>query len=444
MARRHRFNPRFSRRTFFTGAGATLAAAPFVPLLESRAADGAPLRLVLMFSPNGTIRESWLPAGGENDFTLGPILAPLEAHRDELVVIDGLRYNSGGAGNNHMSGPSKFSCGTGLLSGTEFGGGGEATSGWGAGVSIDQAYAAFAGQDNAFTSLELAVRISSANPRTRLAYAGANQPLPPESDPAAVFQRLFSEFGASAADIAQKKFERHSVIDVLKSQLDQINAEVSVADRIKIEAHLDGVRAIETRLDLENSFGEACTTPMLGAALDPMATENYPAVSRLQMDLMVMAFACDLTRAATFMWSGSTSGQTFPWLGIGPSHHDLSHEGDSNNGAKADLVAINTWYATELAYLLDAMAAIPEGDGTMLDNTIIVWGNELGKGNTHTHTSIPIVMAGGRNTGLATGRFLSVGDVAHNRLLVSVLNALGMDIDTYGDLDNGSGGLPGL
>jgi hypothetical protein len=441
---RRGFNRGFSRRSFFTGAGVTIAAAPFVPLMQSRAADGVPLRLVLAFSPNGTIRESWLPSGSETDFTLGPILAPLEAHKNDIVVIDGLKFNGGGAGNNHMSGPSKFTCGTGLLSGTEFGGGGDATSGWGAGTSIDQAYAGFAGQDNAFGSLELGVRISSANPRTRLSYAGPNQPLPTESDPAAVFDRLFAEFGESQADIAQRKAERHSVIDVVKAQLERIEDEVAAADRLKIEAHLDGIRSIETRLDLEGSFGASCTTPVLGPALDPMATENYPAVTRLQIDLLTMAFACDLTRAATFMWSGSTSGQTFPWIGVETSHHDLSHEGDSNTGAKNDIVAIDTWYAGEFAYLLDALAAIPEGDGTMLDNTIVVWGNELGKGNSHTHTQIPIVLAGGRNAGIALGRFLQFDDVANNRLLVSVLNYLGMDVDTYGDLDDGTGGLPGL
>ena len=442
MARR--INPRFSRRTFFTGAGVTLAAAPFVPLLQSHAADGPPLRLILMFTANGTVRDAWLPSGSETDFTLGPILAPLEAHKQSLIVLDGLQYNSGGAGNNHMAGPSKFTCGTGLLSGSEFSGGGDALSGWGGGKSIDQTYADVAGQETPFNSLELAVRVTSANPRTRLSYSGPNQPIPPESSPYAVFERLFAEFGASAAEIAQLKAERKSVIDVVKAQIQTLENEVAPEDRLKIEAHLDGVREIELRLESENTFGAACEEPVLGAEVDPLANDNYPAISRLQLDLLVMAFACDLTRASTFMWNGSTSGQTFPWLGIGTSHHDLSHEGDSNTAAKNDLIAINTWYAGEVAYLLDKLAAIPEGDGTMLDNTIIVWGNELGKGNSHTRTQIPFVMAGGKNAGIAGGRYLTYQDVPNNRLLVSVLNALGIDVDTYGDLDNGSGGLSGL
>src|SRR5688572_21399066 len=441
---RRRFNPRFSRRGFLAGAGLGLAATPFVPILRSRAADGPPLRLLLLFSANGTIRDAWLPSGGETDFTLGPILSPLTPYRDDIIVIDGLQYNGGGAGNNHMAGPSKFSCGSGLLAGSEFDGGGDASSGWGGGTSIDQTYATIAGKETPFNSLEIGVRIGSANPRTRLAYAGPNQPIPPENSPWAVFERLFAEFGASAAELAQLKAERRSVIDVGKAQIDTLQNEVAPEDRLKVEAHLDGIREIETRLDLEGSYGEACEVPVVGAEVDPMATDNYPAITRLHMDLLVMAFACDLTRASTFMWNGSTSGQTFPWLGIGTSHHDLSHEGDSNTGAQDDLVAINTWYAGEFAYLIEKLKAIPEGDGTMLDNTIVLWGNELGKGNDHTRTRIPFVMAGGKNAGLQTGRFLQYTDVENNRLLVSILNALGIDVDTYGDLDDGTGPLSGL
>jgi hypothetical protein len=260
-----------------------------------------------------------------------------------------------------------------------------------------------------------------------------------------MFDRLFSEFGASAAEIEQRKLERTSVIDVVKSQLDQLHAEVAAADRIKIEAHLDGVRGIEDRLALGNEFGESCVSPTIGEPLDPMAADNYPIISRLQIDLMVMAFACDLTRASTLMWSGSTSGQTFSWIDVPDRHHTLSHEGDDNVEAQAKLSKINAWYAGEVAYLLDAMAAIPEGDGSMLDNTIILWGNELGNGRAHSHTRIPMVLAGGRNTGLETGRFLHFEEnVASNRLLVSILNLLGVDVDTFGNLDDGTGGLPGL
>jgi hypothetical protein len=446
MARRRIIQPAFSRRSFLAGAGLSLAATPFIPLLESRAAgDGPPLRLLMLFSPCGTIRDNWLPTGSETDFTLGSILAPLSAnHQGNIIVLDGIDYNGGGAGNNHMAGPSRFTSGSNLLAGTEFTGGGDASSGWGGGTSIDQAYAAISGEFTPFSSLELGVRVTSANPRTRMAYAGPNQPIAPETNPDEVFSRLFSEFGASAAEVAQLRAERRSVIDVVKAQTDSLYGQVSTADKLKIEAHLNGIREIEDRLDLEATQGESCEVPIFDSIGDHNATDNYPAVSRLQIDLLVMSLACDLTRSATLMWNGSTSGQTFPWLGITTSHHDLSHEGDSNDQAQADLTAINAWYAGEVAYLLDKLAAIPEGDGTMLDNTIVLWGNELGKGNSHTRTTIPMVMAGGTNAGFTTGRFLQYDGVENNRLLVSILHALGIDVDSYGTSDSGSGPLPGL
>ncbi|MEM9453077.1 MAG: DUF1552 domain-containing protein [Myxococcota bacterium] len=437
-------NPRFSRRALLGSLGATAALAPFVPLLETQAAEGPPLRLCLMFSANGTIRDAWLPSGSVNDFVLGPILSPLESIRDEIVVIDGLRYNNGGAGNRHMSGPSKFTCGTGLLDGGEFSGGGDASSGWGGGTSIDQVYAEQSGKQTPFKSLELGVRVNSANPRTRLSYSGPNQPIPPESDPSEVFGRLFAEFGQDQATIAKLKAERRSVLDVVKSQADALEQKLGSADREKLEAHLDGLGEIEKRLDLDSNVGAACEVPDIGDPPDHNSSANYPEITRLQLDLLVMAFACDLTRSSTFMWNGSTSGQTFPWLDISESHHDLSHEGDSNEDAQNKLVQINTWYAEQFAYFVDRLRQIPEGDGTMLDNTIVLWGNELGKGNNHTHNQIPFVMAGGRNTGITPGRFLQFDGVENNRLLVSVLNALGIDVDTYGELDNGSGPLPGL
>jgi hypothetical protein len=439
---RKRFNPRFSRRSLLLGLGAGVGMAPFVPLLESRAADGFPQRLILLFSANGTIYNNWRPSGTEHDFTLGPILAPLEPFKDDLIVIDGLRFNSGGAGNNHMSGPSKFTCGTGLLAGNEFTGGGDASSGWGGGKSIDQVYADEAGKHTPFASLELGVRVRSANPRTRLSYAGPNQPIPPESNPYEVFNRLFAEFGHEKEVLERLRADRSSVIDVVKAQTERTHAQLSAHDKHKLDAHLSSLREIERRL--ENPVN--CDVPVIGNEIDWDATENYETISQLQMDLLVMAMACDLTRVSTFMWNGSTSGQTYPWLGFDDEFHYLSHEGDSNTAAQDKLTAINTWHAEQVAYLLELLDSVPEGDGTMLDNTIVLWGNELGKGNSHTHVKIPFVMAGGGGGAFETGRYLSYGnDPPNNRLLVSILNGLGFDdITKYGELDNGSGPLPGL
>lgn len=442
-----RFNPRFSRRQLLASLGAGVAATPLLPLFESesKAAKGDIARVVMMFSPNGTIRPNWLPTGGQSDFTLGPILASLEPVREQIVIMDGISYPNGGAGNNHMAGPTKFTSGTGLLAGDEFGGGGDASSGWGGGTSIDQTHAAMVGGETPFASLEFGVRVTGSNVRNRLSYAGSNMPIPPENDPAAMFDRLFSEFGVDQAELARLRAERRSVLDVLSSQTEALQAKVGASDIAKMDAHLEGIREIEKRLDLDGATGEHCEVPDQTAPRDPLATAAYPEVSALQLELLTMAFACDLTRSATLMWNGSTSGQTFPWLDIAESHHDLSHEGDSNEDAQQKLTSINTWYAEQFSAFVQMLAAVPEGDGSMLDNTIVLWGNELSKGNSHQIDPIPLVMAGGSNLGINTGRFLTFDDgTSHNRVLVSILQAMGHDLDTYGELDDGSGPLPGL
>jgi hypothetical protein len=176
-----------------------------------------------------------------------------------------------------------------------------------------------------------------------------------------------------------------------------------------------------------------------------MADENFQEVSRLQIDLMVMALTCDMTRVASLLWTSATSNQTYPFLGFIDKHHELSHEGDSNTTAQNKLTDINTFYAGELAYLMQKLEAVPEGQGTMLDNTLIVWGNELGKGNSHSHHPIPIVLAGGAQGYFRMGRSMTVGDIIHNRLLVSLCHYMGLtDQETFGNLDAGNGPLNGL
>ncbi len=160
---------------------------------------------------------------------------------------------------------------------------------------------------------------------------------------------------------------------------------------------------------------------------------------------MVMAMACDLTRVGSLMWSRATSTQTFPFLGITSKHHDLSHEGNSNGPAIDKITTVNNFYAGEMAYLLQRLSEVPEGDGSMLDNTVVLWGNELGRGNNHSRHPIPLVMAGGSQGYFRMGRNLDYGDVQHNRLLVSLCNYMGLeDQETFGNLDDDSGPLPNL
>jgi hypothetical protein len=440
-APRKPFNPRFSRRAFLGGGAAAAGILPFVPLLESEAGGSAfPKRIILLFSANGTIHENWVPQGGESDFTLSPILAPLEGHRDKLVILDGLEVIRQGIGDGHQMGMGSLWTGSQLLPG-EFMGGDGGFAGYAGHASVEQAIATSIGNETPYRSLEFGAQTGGANVWTRMSYSDANQPLPPEDNPQAMFDRLFADLGADPAGVEKLKAERRSVIDLVKGDLESIQSRYGGNDRIKVEAHLDAIRAVEMRND---AAVPACDTPSLDLGFDPFANGNFPAVVQRQIDLMVMALACDLTRVASMQCSASVSGTLFSWLGQSTGHHDLSHLGDDDPTMIQQITDVNIWYAQQLNYLLDALAAVPEGDGTLLDNTLVVWGNELSRGNSHGNHPVPFVLAGGAGVGLAGGRYLQYDRVPHNRMLVSICQMLGHDVDTFGDNDPDAGGLPGL
>lgn len=439
---------RFSRRTMLRGAalGAGALTLPFARSLTGQATDGAPhKRFIAMFTPNGTIADAWTPAGTETSFTLGRILQPLEPFKSKLIVVDGLdmtvtRISPGSA---HQQGAGCLLTGMPLNDG-DFGGGGGASSGWASGISIDQHIANELALPTRFKSLELGVGVRGSNNRHRIAYAGNDMPLPPENSPTAVFDRLFGDFGADAAALERLRRRRQSVLDAVRGDVQELHGRLGYEQRIRMEAHLESLRDVERRLlEVSAGTGAYCEAPMI-PSIDASSSANYPEIGRLQIDLLVMAFACDLTRISTLLWSGSTSGQTFPWLGITQGHHDISHEGDTNATAQRQLTDINRWYAEQLAYLLEKLDSIPEGDGTMLDNTIVFWGNELSKGNSHSRSNMKFVIAGSGGGYFRTGRFIRPGDVSHNDLLVSFANAMGVETTRFGHRDHCSGPLTSL
>ncbi|MEM9462428.1 MAG: DUF1552 domain-containing protein [Myxococcota bacterium] len=441
-----RNNPFFSRRAFLGTLGAAGVLSPFIPLLdrESEAAPGDfPLRLILLFSANGTLHENWAPSGSESDFQLSPILSPLEQYRDRMIVLDGLERSRNGPGDDHQKGMGQLWTGSRLLEGNEFEGGGNSGSvGWGGGISVDQYVANAIGNDTPYKSLEFGVQTQGATVWSRMSYAGSNQPIAPEDSPDAMFDRLFADLNVDSSQLDKIKAERQSVIDLVKGDLDSLMARHgSSADRLKMEAHLDSIRAVEQRNQAEVP---TCEIPGAPGGVDAGANDNFPMISQMQSDLMAMALACNLTRVASLQWSRAVSNTRFSWLGIPEGHHDLSHLGDGDQSMVDKITQINTWYAEQVKYLLDGLAAIPEGDGSVLDNTLVVWGNELSRGNSHGSRPIPFVLLGGAGGRLQMGRYLSYNDVEHNRLLVSLCHVMGLEDDSFGDTDGGSGGLPGL
>lgn len=425
---------KMTRRSLLAGMA---CATPFLPILSSRAGGvSQPKRLILMFSACGTIGDAWRPVATE-PLTFGPILEPLTPHRGRILQIGGLQTLKGGPGGNHAQGVANLWTAGGLLEGDIVDGGNGDLRGWGAGTSIDQ----FLAEDavTPYKTLEFAVAPGDANINSRTIYAGPDQPVAPEPNPVAMFDRLFGDFFEDEDELKRVRAQKQSVIDVVKDELDHLRGKVGSEDTLKIDSHLEGILELERRL----TAGVVDCEPPERPDLD--ASDAYPETGAAQMELLVMALKCGLTDIASLQWSRGVSRTMFTWLGHTDHHHNLSHEGDSNELAQQQLIEINTWYAEQFAALLDALYNTQEGDGTMLDNTLLVWGNELGKGNSHSLGGMPFVMAGNLAGYFDTGRAVLASGVEHNRLLVSICNAMGReDVDSYGETDTGTGPLPDL
>jgi hypothetical protein len=223
-----------------------------------------------------------------------------------------------------------------------------------------------------------------------------------------------------------------SVLDGVKDDLKRVGAAVSAADRRLLEEHATMVRELEQELkESKETAGHAVPELEPGIRED---NDNIPQISKTQIDLMVNAFAGDFMRVATFQYTNSVGGARMKWLGVSEGHHALSHEGNDDAAAQEKLTKINTWFAEQMAYMAKRLAETPEpgGQGSLLDNTLIVWTNELGEGNSHTLDNIPFVMVGG-GLDFKMGRSLKFNRVPHNRLLLSLANGFGHHIEKFGN-----------
>lgn len=411
--------------------------------------DGPLKRFVAMFSANGTENTyaTWSPTGSETEFTLHEILSPLDAHKKDILVFSGIanEVSYTGPGDAHQRGMGTMLTGRALLEGTFPGNEGQ-TAGYASGISVDQAIANHIGTDTKFPSLEFAVQNNGVTVYARMSYRASNQPLPPESNPSAMFTRVFADFDADKTQIARAIAQRKSVLDSVLSDFKSLSGKLGTADRARLDAHAESIRSIESRLaTVSTSANAACKKPGAPKTLAFMEPANFPEIARLQMDLLIMALACDLTRVSTLQFVRANNNFVFGFLGIPDPHHDLSHHGDTDAVANAKLAKINNWFCQQYAYLIAGLKAIPEGAGTMLDNTALLWCNEQGKGNNHARKSMPWVLAGRAGGALRTGRFLRYEGVTHNRLLLSLLHAYGVEADTFGDPAFCTGGpLAGL
>jgi hypothetical protein len=448
-----------SRRKLLGGIGA-LTVALTSPVWRPATVFGqdqhgkAAKRFIGIFSANGTVAKEFFPTfdGNEAPLSLGSILSPLEDFKDELLVLKGVHMNStvedelgvpstNKPGGPHMKGPGAMLTGGSLLAGSFTGAGGPA--GWADRISVDQFIANRIGGGTQFPSLEFGVRIEGQEPLRVISYRGANQPNIAVDDPFEMYARIFANADLSETELARLIAEQKSVLDFVKDDVARLQARVNASDRARLEAHLANIRNIEQRL---SSSSLSCTPLAMPEKFDARAMENFPNVGRLQTDLMLLAHLCGMTNVSTFMWANADSWQYYPWIGVNEEHHELSHAGDDDTIANEKLVKINHWHAEQFAYLLERLQEATEVDGSsMLDNSLVLWGNELGVGNSHTYRDIPWVIAGSAGGYLETGRALQYPDLPHNDLLVSICNAMGLDdVVTFGIPGVCTGALPNL
>jgi hypothetical protein len=427
------------RRQFLKEFGLSAATLPFIVGLPSLglAAPARPRqRIVFMFSPNGTIPDAFWPDEVGENFQLKEILSPLEAFKNRMLVLNGVCNKVRGDGDSHMRGMSCLLTGIELFPGNIMGGGGQ-PSGWAKGISIDQELKNYfqSREDTRtrFGSLEFGVGVTDrADPWTRMSYAGPNKPVAPISDPYQMYGKLYGQM--------QDRENLQSVLDQVKDDLKRVRRMISSEDRRLIEEHEALVKQMEREINESARQKLRTAPPSLEEGVSDQ-NDNLPRLSRMQIDLLVNGFVNDMARVATLQFTKSVGVARMNWLDIKDNHHGLSHEPDKNADAVAKLTKINKWFAGELRYLLEKLASTPEpgSNDSMLDHTLVVWTNELGKGNSHTLDNIPFVLIGG-GMGFKMGRSLKLDKVAHNRLHLAFAHAVGHRLNTFGNPELSEGG----
>jgi hypothetical protein len=423
--------------------GATLA----LPLLDgmipaftpvSKAA-GRARRLAVAYVPNGIQMEQWTPAAKGAAFDMTPILKPLAPFRDRLVVVTGLAnkpaYPETGEGTgDHVRASATF------LTGVHP----KKTEGPDirAGISMDQIAAQALGRETPLSSLELCLDsnelIGACEAGYSCAYANTlswrnpTTPLPMENQPRAVFERLFgdSDNTTQAARRARIAADR-SVLDSLVEEVARLERRLTPGDRAKIAQYLDAIREVERRIQTaERQVDvELPTLERPSGGIPPTFAEH----AKMMFDLQVLAYQCDVTRVVTFMMSREVSPRTYVEIGIPDPHHGLSHH-QNNPASMAKLARINTLHTEQLAYFLGRLEATPDGDGTLLDHIVVLYGCGISNSNMHTHDNLPILVAGGGTGALEGGRHLAVTkDTPLTNLQLTLLNKLDVPVDGLGD-----------
>lgn len=424
------------RRTFIKGMGATVAL-PFLdamsPALVAQAKQAAPMRLGFFYVPNGIIDATWFPKGEGSNFELASTLKPLDAFKDRMVILEGLSNHSAtlGTGNGlHAKAQTSW------LSGHKI----KETEGadFEAATTIDQ-YAA-AVQDTPLRSLELGTEpiflgaiceqgLTCVYQNT-MAWRSPTTPLPLEHNPRVVFERLFGEGGTADERIRQIKKNR-SLLDLVTSDMKALQVQLGPADRSVVADYFDAVREVERRIQQEEKrTGESPLEMNQSPVGIPESPDEH---LKLLFDLQYLAYRADITRVVTFQIHREESQVTYPQIGVPEAHHYISHHG--GNPEKIEMNSkINAHHVTMFKHLVEKMHATPDGDGTLLDHSLFLYGAGFGDGNVHNPHYLPLMMMGGGCGKLRGGRVLKYPEsTPMMNLGLSILDMVGVERESIGD-----------
>ncbi len=441
---------RLSRRSVLRGAGSIAIGLPWLECMEDVKAQSAPAtaqRFIGVYQPGGTVIDKWRPTGTEMAPVLSPILSPLEPVKNKLLIIDGLEMKSA-VGEQHQAGIIAFLTGTIQTA---------ARSNYSGGPSIDQVIASKISKNiKPISSLQVAVRWATGKSKGRLHPINALNfednssfsPIPPRLVPGDIWNELFGNLEPSTPGTDLLVERKKSILDFVDKKYVSLSMRMGARDKLKLEEHLDKIREIENGLMTTPPPTGMCTPPTLidtsdynpnaglnaddaDVDLEEVGTTDaaIPKVGKLMTDMIVMALACDRTAVATLQWSDTEAKHTFPWLNLTQHHHYYQHDG----GFKpVECEKICNWYSQMHLYMIQAMAAVDMGGHTLLDESVVLFGNELSDPPAHKKQNMPFMLAG-NGGGLRTGRFIKHPGVTHNNMLVAIMNLFGDNRTTFGD-----------
>lgn len=410
---------KLSRRHLLQGVGATIG----LPWLEAMAAPvAAPKRLIVVYAPSGKIMPNWTPTTTGTGFALPRTLASLEKHRSQITVLSGLAANQGnalgdGAG-DHARAASSYLTGVHPRK-TE---GADIRCG----VSMDQIAAAHFAKSTRVPSLEITCedsrQVGSCDSYScvyqSISWKSDTQPMPPEMNPRIVFERLFGDASLTPAQRAA----RRSVLDLTRTETARLSGNLGATDKRKLDEYLTSIREVETRMEKAG--------PSVGTAAPAGIPTSYREHARLLFDLSALAFASGSTRMITFMLAREGGLRTYPEAGVPEAHHSCTHH--RNDPELIEKVSrINAFHMEQFAYFLDKLQATADGEGTLLDSTMALYGASIGDPNVHDHNNLPTLVAGGK---LGGGRHVTYAkNTPVANLHLSLLDLAGVPVDRFGD-----------